>query len=193
MKPGHVPTARIGPVLERLIAERWPDGGGDGVLAEMVGCDRSAIRFITDQKYPGVSFDFADRLLCALGPGIRVWRSELEDVYYGVEFRETCASPICDKQFHEKVVRASTKQYCSKKCSVQAWKIEHGSLTGNRIKNRCFKGHAFTPENTIVRPDGRRLCRTCERDRRREKMQDPAYRARQRRYERECRARKAAA
>jgi hypothetical protein len=28
--------------------------------------------------------------------------------------------------------------------------------------NRCFKGHEFTPKNTITTPSGHRRCRTCE-------------------------------
>ncbi|MEW2071975.1 HNH endonuclease signature motif containing protein [Streptomyces sp. NPDC007346] len=36
-------------------------------------------------------------------------------------------------------------------------------------KTRCVNGHEFTAENTLIRPDGSRKCRTCKRagDRRR--------------------------
>ena len=33
----------------------------------------------------------------------------------------------------------------------------------NRPRERCKRGHEFTPENTYVYPDGRRACRTCQR------------------------------
>ncbi len=36
---------------------------------------------------------------------------------------------------------------------------------GRRAK--CMRGHRFTPENTIFFPDGRRRCRTCEREEKR--------------------------
>lgn len=33
----------------------------------------------------------------------------------------------------------------------------------NAIKTHCYKGHAFTPENTRVNAKGGRACRTCAR------------------------------
>lgn len=36
-------------------------------------------------------------------------------------------------------------------------------------ENHCYQGHSFTPENTIVRRDGSRLCRSCKRKRERER------------------------
>lgn len=35
----------------------------------------------------------------------------------------------------------------------------------NQRKTSCLRGHAFTPANTRVRSDGRRDCKSCERDR----------------------------
>lgn len=32
---------------------------------------------------------------------------------------------------------------------------------GHRSKTHCRNGHEFTPENTYVRPNGHRACRTC--------------------------------
>ncbi len=37
--------------------------------------------------------------------------------------------------------------------------------TGREAWTHCVHGHEFTPENTRIRPNGNRLCRTCERDR----------------------------
>lgn len=34
-----------------------------------------------------------------------------------------------------------------------------------RAATHCKRGHEFTPENTTIRQNGRRLCRTCQRDR----------------------------
>lgn len=33
------------------------------------------------------------------------------------------------------------------------------------LKTHCKRGHAFTPENTRIRPNGARLCRTCASER----------------------------
>lgn len=35
----------------------------------------------------------------------------------------------------------------------------------NAAKTKCLRDHEFTPENTYVTPDGRRVCRTCQRAR----------------------------
>ena len=39
--------------------------------------------------------------------------------------------------------------------------------TWRRQVTHCVKGHEYTPENTIVREDGSRACRTCKRARKR--------------------------
>ena len=191
MKPGNISTASIAPTLAMLIRDRWPHGNGVVILAEKVSCDESAIRLVLEQRNPGVSFDFADRLFCAVGRPME--DVGLADVYYAANLTmRECASPLCAKLFREKKVRANVKRYCSRACAMRAWKLESGQLTGNRLKDRCFRGHKFTPENTAIRPNGKRLCRACAKDRRRLRMQDPEYRARQRAYERKCRAKAAA-
>lgn len=44
--------------------------------------------------------------------------------------------------------------------------LRGGHMTAISVAmNRCDKGHAFTEENTYVKPDGRRECRTCMRAR----------------------------
>ena len=35
------------------------------------------------------------------------------------------------------------------------------TLRGNKVQNTCLRGHTFTPENTYIRPNGRRTCRAC--------------------------------
>lgn len=34
-----------------------------------------------------------------------------------------------------------------------------------RAATHCKRGHEFTPANTYIRPDGRRACVCCQRDR----------------------------
>lgn len=194
MRPGNVPTERVGPVIERLVRERWPHGGGLQVLAEKVGCDVTAIESIIEQTNPGCSFDLADSLLCALGPGIRAWRGELEDVYYGAGFIETCALPGCGKQFPERQ-RGPKKRYCSERCQRAGKHVRRHGTPGMRYRarGRCLKGHLLTDENTY-KSKGKVACKRCARERARAACVDPEARERKlasarRRYH----ARKAAA
>ncbi len=34
----------------------------------------------------------------------------------------------------------------------------------NKIKTHCIRGHEFTPENTAIDKNGKRKCKTCERE-----------------------------
>lgn len=172
MKPGSVPTARIAPVIYTLIAERWPHGGGLEVLAEKIGCDQSAIASIIDQDNPGVGFDFADNLLCALGRA-DMWYGTLSDIY-PTKFIETCESRACNKRFPEKMHAGHKQRYCSWRCFRYEWNVRAGNSSGNRKQGRCNKGHKFTPENTALNGRGGRICRTCKQERQR------AFRARKR-------------
>ena len=36
-----------------------------------------------------------------------------------------------------------------------------GEFYNNSLKTHCPQGHEYTPENTYVRPNGQRACRTC--------------------------------
>lgn len=42
-----------------------------------------------------------------------------------------------------------------------------GVASKNSAKTHCVDGHAFGPENTYVTPNGRRMCRECQRRRNR--------------------------
>ena len=172
MKPGNVPTSRIGPLLGDLIRDRWPHNGGIEVLAEKVGCDWTAIEGIIKGVHEGVSFDLADKLFCALGR-VDVWQGQLSDVYSKVRFMQTCAVPSCCKTFPEQKVGGFVKKYCSPRCATLAHGIREGRCSGERLrqKNKCLKGHKLTPENTYLtkRKDRiERSCRTCQREYQRE-------------------------
>jgi len=173
MKPGNVPTALIAPKLDMLIRDRWPHGNGPVILAEKVGCDESAIRLIIEQRHDGTAFDFADRLFCAVGRPME--DVGLGDVYWSVEFRETCALHSCGKTFPERSNGPTRKKYCSPRCATLGNAVRRGLATGDRLrgKGRCLKGHAMTPENTILKErNGRteRQCRECKRASQREWM-----------------------
>lgn len=178
MRAGNVPTAEVGPVLERLIHERWPDGGGHDVLAEKAGCDLSAIATIIEQQHPGVSFDLADRLFCALGQPME--HVGLADVYHAVKFVETCALPGCGRQFSEYHRGGKPKRYCSRKCQDLGRQVKNGrKATGMRLRQRgkCLKGHRMNSED--------RQCRICRREQRMwRKQNDPDFAAREREKQR---------
>lgn len=186
MKPGNISTALIAPTLAMLIRDRWPQGGGIGVLAEKVDCDASTIEGIVAQDNPGVSFDLADRLFCALGRPME--DVGLGDVYWSAEFRETCALHSCNKTFPERFNGPTRKRYCSSRCATLGNAVARGRATGDRLrgKGKCLKGHDLTPENTIIKWRERdqkyeRQCRECKRATQREwlrkKRADPEFRA----------------
>ena len=45
-----------------------------------------------------------------------------------------------------------------------AWYVDDPYMTGgcNRDKTACKYNHPYTPENTILKSDGARQCRTCK-------------------------------
>jgi hypothetical protein len=167
MRPGSVPTAAIAEKLDMLIRDRWPHGNGATVLAEKVGCDESTIRLVIEQRNPGVSFDFADALFCALGRPME--DVGLGDIYWNIGFVETCASPACQKTFPEYHRGGKPKRTCSEKCKTMVEAIKLGRVgdgAGMRVLGRCNRGHRLTPENTkISKGSGFRRCRQCARER----------------------------
>lgn len=205
MRAGYVSLERVSSVISRLVAERWPDHNGYLVLAEKVGCDETAIRHIAyppDHK-ASAEFDFVDTLLCALGPGARIWHGELADVYEQVTFVETCSLPSCGKKFSESTRSGKPKRFCSDNCRSLFHKTAAGVATGARNvqRGKCFKGHKMTPENTITtkQRDGseKRQCRVCRLESLREykkkrRREDPAWNERQNARRREQRAQRKA-
>ena len=169
MKPGNVSTAIIGPKLAMLIRDRWPHGGGIVVLAEKVGCDPSAIESVIEQTNPGVSFDLADKMFCALGRPME--DVGLGDIYWSVEFRETCSVPSCGNQFPEQQVADKVKKTCSPRCGALYAQVKRGRCSGERLrqKGRCLRGHKMEGENVYISPkSGKRVCVACRRESQRE-------------------------
>lgn len=175
MRPGNVPTARVGPILEKLIQDRWPyseeDAESSGiptgqvVLAGKVGCDPTTIAKIIAQENAGADFDLVDRLFCALGRP-DVWRGELLDIYEGMRLLERCAHPDCSAQFLQPSHGCRRKRYCSQACADSGRRgyrrIKHFKGRAQRKHSaKCRNGHQRTPENTITLKSGRIRCRIC--------------------------------
>lgn len=190
VRPGNVPTARVGPIMAELIADRWPErqcpNGEEwriSILAEKIGCHYDSIDNITRQVHPGAGFDLVDRLFCALGRP-DVWWGILADIY-PTTFWETCALSSCGKRFPESRRSGKRKRFCSDNCRSLYWKTQTGEATGLRMvqRGKCFKGHKMTPENTLRnrQPDGsyKKQCRKCKL----ESM--AAYKRKQRREQRD--------
>ena len=182
MKPGNVPTAKVGPILGDLIRDRWPHGNGVDVLAEKAGCDWTAIEGIVKGVHEGVSFDLIDKLFCCLGR-VDLWQGVLKDVYDSVVFVQTCNLHSCSKTFPESKPRNQLQRYCSPACRSLAQKVRRGEKPGDRFqqrgKFRC--GHKMTPENSVPVKTAvglKRTCRTCRRQKQIQWQRD--YRARKR-------------
>ena len=177
MKRNLIPIVEIGPVIGELIAERWPYGGGQAILAEKIGCDESTIWQIANGEKPYGEFDLIDRILCALGR-FDHWYGRFEHIY-PTKFMETCLNPMCNRKFPERGGGARRRRYCGRKCRQLHHLIKQGKATGMKAAGRCHKGHRLTPDNIIRRPDGKRECRECSTANRRHRYAtDPVYRAR---------------
>lgn len=72
----------------------------------------------------------------------------------GLELDHICSIKSCVNPEHLRPV--THKENCIK------------SNAARKNKNICIRGHKFTPENTYERNDGRRTCRICLRNNRRE-------------------------
>lgn len=56
------------------------------------------------------------------------------------------------------------EERAAKNARVRDWRRRTGQVTGLHnygSRTHCNKGHEFTPENTLIRSDGGRRCRTC--------------------------------
>ena len=188
MKPGSIPTETVAPKLAMLIRDRWPHGGGLDVLAEKVGCDVSALEGVLAQDSPGVAFDLADALFCALGRpmedvglGDIYWAFDLEGEAsrdYIPKGHLRCQRTGCGKIFqpHHRAPKTGPHQprYCSSACNDAAYRhrlrgVKRGVYgPGHHIRKMvCAQGHDLTPDNIARRKDGKRVCLTCQRERQR--------------------------
>ena len=72
----------------------------------------------------------------------------------GMQLDHLCRVRHCLNPDHLEPVTAKTNLLRG----INPWAI-------NKRRTHCVHGHKFTPENTRLRPDGRRQCRACDRGR----------------------------
>lgn len=63
----------------------------------------------------------------------------------------------------------------------------HKHMDGVELRTHCRSGHAYTPENTSVRPDGSRRCLACHREQEAVRLSDPEARRRKQELDRQRR------
>jgi hypothetical protein len=69
----------------------------------------------------------------------------------GMYIHHRCENKLCVNPVHLSMVTAQDNTLNN--CNPAAL---------NSIKTHCKNGHPFDDKNTLIRPDGRRRCRTCE-------------------------------
>jgi len=84
-----------------------------------------------------------------------VWQQTYGRIPDGLVVRHRCDNPSCIRLEHLSVGTHADNV---------ADKVRRGR-SGNQYEGitHCKRGHEFTSENTYIRPDGGRQCRTCHR------------------------------
>ena len=94
-----------------------------------------------------------------------LWTQLVGPLPEGLEADHMCRNPRCVNPDHIRIVTKAENL------------LARPSIQAAKAKTHCKSGHVFTEENTYITSEGRRQCRTCNRNRRR------ARKARQRRKE----------
>ena len=167
-------------------------------------------RYVERGDRHSMHFDYADRLLCAIGRA-QLWFGPLREVYEEVELsddivggiqpparasgQKLCAGSGCTTLFTPGQ-RTPWQKYCSNACKHRSYMQRRREKEGapKRYGTRygaCPNGHERTHENTHVRRDGTITCRECNKEKEKERYRtDPEYRAKKIQQERDRRAKR---
>lgn len=85
-----------------------------------------------------------------------MWEQLVEPVASGLQIDHLCRNAPCWFSDHLRIVTGRVNSLAS--TSPAAW---------NARKTHCHRGHPFSGPNLRIEPSGRRVCRTCKRERRR--------------------------
>lgn len=83
---------------------------------------------------------------------------DLETLPERVYLLQRCDEKGCQNPYHYQGSRSAKGEVA----------IRDGRVA-NAVKTHCLRGHPFTPKNTRLDSRGKRVCRTCDRDRDRER------------------------
>jgi hypothetical protein len=87
--------------------------------------------------------------------GYELWRGPIP---YGLTIDHLCRNRRCLNPDHLEAVTHTVN-------------VRRGLATGPQPKrDRCYRGHLFTSENTRLSPDGAQHCKLCAADRQRDKL-----------------------
>jgi len=78
----------------------------------------------------------------------------------GLVLDHLCRTPLCCNPDHLEPVNRGENVRRGKAGNPET----NGGARFHRAKTHCRNGHAFSPENTYVNPQGHRSCRICTRD-----------------------------
>lgn len=174
-----VPAALIRPYVLEFVDDPIP-APGQPLPALTTLATKTALSYDTIQRVwagttESLQFDVADRILCAVN-AVQAWfREPLRQIYTQhalpeiVPPRGRCQRRGCTASLPpKKQPGGQPRKYCSRTCRDAASRARcRDKIRTGRYSNpldRCVHGHDWSPENTYVSPQGKRLCRQCMRD-----------------------------
>ena len=173
-----VPGELLMPFVAEFVGESPTMNGelpGLLVLAEKTALSYDTIQELRTGKAGQVSFEVADRVLCATN-AVQAWHSPgpLRDIYLTHTLSEVkppsdrCQRKGCSSKIPPKTWSGGQpRKYCSRTCRDAASRTRlRDKIRKGRYSNpldKCVNGHDWSPENTYISPGGKRLCRPCMR------------------------------
>lgn len=173
-----IPVALLRPILERempLPGDPWT--WRVTILARQCKIKEDSLQKALERET--ISFDLADMLLCQVGI-VGPWPEPLTELYHAVELPEIpfqyskdtkrCAARGCNNTFvPNKHTPPGRQKYCSPTCKATEWQRQKDDsrTLESKILDKCPNGHDRSPENAILRQNGKRgklslRCRECE-------------------------------
>ncbi len=172
---GMVPGAKVAPFLRAYLEESGePGSDSHGSLPRI-------LKRWEVQEW--VEFASVDRIFCQISDAPLMLWLQIEEVYYAVNLdKARHAEAICQRRGCSKRIirlpRGGPKKYCSKVCRSAAaqdrLRRKRGVAQRANLMDKCSRGHDMTPENAKERKNGTLTCRTCHRERERERYRTNA-------------------
>lgn len=193
-----IPVALLQPYVAEFVAptltndDRLP---GLTTLAEKTCLSYDTVQRLWSGAVDSVSFEVADRILCAIN-AVQAWHrpGPLSEIYATRDLLEVnaggfqtgppsdrCQRHGCSNKLPPVTHRGGQpRKYCSTKCRVSAANKRNRPEPQGRYSNHndvCPSGHDWSPENIYITPAGHRQCRVCTRERIRARRREAQQRA----------------